>query len=154
MGRRVMRTLWLVIGFVGGIAVGRNAVAMPNPVALAVLVFACLTAGFGWWAARRDRVSAVATAVASAVAVADARAEAASLAASEAISAAEARAAAIASQVVQVVLSDGKPVPTIESTSLDSVESVMRDVVEQRSPVSSTPIHPFALNQTSPEISS
>lgn len=59
-----MRLGWLLVGAVLGVMAGRNADAMSAPVAAAVGLVWVVTAGFGIWAAWRDRRGAVATAVA------------------------------------------------------------------------------------------
>lgn len=86
----MIRLVWLVAGFVGGLVVARNAPAMPHPAVGALLLCMVVGCGVCWWAGYRGKSSAVATAVATAVASAEASAEA--------------RAQAIAQQAVSVYI--------------------------------------------------
>jgi hypothetical protein len=121
----VSRLLWLLAGFCGGVAMARNAPALPAPVAGTVLVCAVVACGVTWWAAYRGKASAVATAVAVA------HAEATAIANAEA----EAKAAAIAQAALNVYvgLPGGKAVSElVDQLEVREVESGQVREVEGR----------------------
>lgn len=76
------RLVWLVVGLMGGLIVGRNAEPMTHPAGAAVVLALLVGCGVCWFAAYRGKSVAVATAVAvaQAAAAADAEANAAAIA--------------------------------------------------------------------------
>lgn len=78
------------VGFAIGIIIARNAAAMSEPVAGAVIIFAIIAAAFAYIFGKRDKNTAVATAVAVANANAAARAQ------------------AVANSMVQIVMQSGQ----------------------------------------------
>lgn len=67
---------WIILGFMGGVIVSRNAVTMSHPELAAVFFTMIVSCGIMWWAGYRGKSTAVATAVATAVSIAKAEANA------------------------------------------------------------------------------
>lgn len=88
------RLIWMVLGFMGGVSMARNAQAMNAPSVGAVGLVLVVGCGVCWFAAYRGKSQVVASAVAVAVASAEATASAA----------AESRAQAIAQAAVHLHL--------------------------------------------------
>lgn len=76
LGFIMIRILWIVAGFFGGIIVSRNAEPMSDPETGAVFLALIAAGGVMWCAGYRGKTSAVASAVAVANAAASAQADA------------------------------------------------------------------------------